>query len=119
MIAIPALADEPIEFTDTVVFEDLEPCSGELQTITINFFVSIHEHDEELIVRVRATGHTSAGYIMEYGRETFLETGTTAEGEFLHPWINPATGDKFVAQGRFLEVDGEVLIDDFRLVCRS
>jgi len=117
LIAAPVSADEPEVFTDQVVFEALNPCSGELHTVTLNFLISIHEHPDEFNVRVRRTGYTSDGYVMKWGKETFVASDGTEMGQFRDPWINPSTGEKFRAEARFLAVDGEVLVDDFRLVC--
>ena len=117
MVAVPASADDPIEFMDQAVFDALSPCTGEMHTVTINFLISIHEHEDEFNVRVRRTGYTSDGYVMKWGKETFVGSDGTEYGQFRDPWINPATGDKFRAEARFLAVDGEVLMDDFRLVC--
>jgi len=117
MIAAPAAADGEFTFTDSETFEDVNPCSGETISITINFLVQVHEHPDDVFVRVRRTGTTSDGFIMAHGFETFSAVDGVAQGQFDDPWNNPETGDKFVAQGRFLEVDGDVVFDEFRLVC--
>lgn len=119
VVAAPALADGEFTFTDTDTFEDVNPCSGETITITIEFLVQIHEHPDDFSVRVRRTGSTSDGFIMAHGSETFSAVDGVEQGEFMDPWNNPATGDKFVAQGRFLAIDGEVVFEDFRLECRT
>ena len=119
LVAAPAVADEPDEFINSFSFEAVNPCSDELQTVNIDAYVSIHEHDGTLIVRVKRTGTTSDGYIMGHGRESYVEDDSTITASFNDPWVNPSLGTKFVAQGRFLMVDGDVILDDFRLACRS
>jgi len=119
LVAAPAVADVPEEFLDSETFEDVNPCSGELVSITIDSYVSIHEHDGTTIVRVTSTGTISDGYIMEHGRESFVATDTSVTASFMFPFVNPDLGTKFVAQGRSLVVDDEVVFDDFRLECRS
>lgn len=118
VMAAPAAAD-PVVFEDSTTFVDLDPCSGVEQEITIYFTIWVNETDDGVDVRVRRTGHTSAGFVMEHGKETFTAFDGVEMGEFEDPWRNPATGASFVAQGRFLMVDGEVLVDEFRLVCTS
>ena len=118
VMAAPAAAN-PVVFQDSVTFVDLDPCTGADQEITIDVTVWVYETADGVDVRVRKTGHTSAGYIMEHGKETFTAFDGVEMGEFEDPWRNPATGDSFVAQGRFLMIDGEVLVNDFRLVCTS
>ncbi len=119
LVAAPAVADVPNEFTDSESFEDVNPYSGELITVNIDAFVSVHEHDGTIIVRVKQTGTTSDGYIMAHGRESYVETDTTITASFNAPFVNPDLGTKFVASGRLLIVDGDVIVDDFRLACRS
>jgi len=119
VLAVPAVADEAEVFTDTVTFEAGNPCSGELHIVTINFLISVHDHEDEVLVRLRRTGETSDGFIMEHGKETISEGGGVFSAQFRDPWNNPDTGEKFEAAGRFLEVDGEVIVDDFRLACVS
>ncbi len=119
LVAGPATADTPEEFTETEKFEDVNPCSGELITITIDAYLSVHMHDDTYVVRVKRTGTTSDGYIMEHGRDNFVADEMNFSGAFMDPWVNPDLGTKFVAQGRFVVVDDKVIIDDFRLECRS
>lgn len=119
VMAVPALADDPIVFRDQAVFDDINPCSGELMTVTLDLLIEVRESEDVVTVRVRRTGHTSDGYLMNSGFEFFVDADGSIYDSFTDPWINPATGESFVAQGRSLEVDGDVLVDDFRLVCRS
>ncbi|MFV2000548.1 MAG: hypothetical protein ACC654_09325 [Acidimicrobiia bacterium] len=119
LVAAPAVADEPDEFVESFSFEEINPCSGELITINIDAFTSVHDHDGTLIARLKRTGTTSDGYIMGHGRESFVEAGSTITASFNDPWVNPGLGTKFVASGRFLMVDGDILVDDFRLACTS
>ncbi len=70
-----------------------------------------------MTVRVRRTGFTDGGYVMAHGWEKFFATDGLVQNQFEDPWNNPETGHKFGAAGRFLEVDGEVIMDDFVLIC--
>lgn len=88
-------------------------------TVTIDLLIEIREGEDEFMARVRRTGHTSDGYFMEFGKEVFVAADGSESGFFNDPWVNPDTGQRFVAQGRFAAQDGEVLMDDFRLVCRT
>ena len=118
-MAVPAAADDPIVFRDQVVFDAVNPCTDELHTVTIDFLIEIREGENEFMARVRRTGHTSDGFYMNFGKEVFVAVDGSENAFFTDPWVNPDTGQKFVAQGRFAAEDGEVLVDDFRLVCRT
>lgn len=117
VMAAPVAAHEPVVFEDSVTFQDFDPCTGELQTITINFRIWLLEDEDSVVARVRRTGHTDGGYVMAHGWETFFASDGLVQNQFEDPWNHPETGHKFGAAGRFLEVDGEVLVNDFVLIC--
>ena len=117
VMALPAAADEPEVFRDSFSFPAPNPCTGLEHIVTINLLISIHEHGDDFFFRAQRSGHTSDGYVMTSGRESFSVYNGTVEGFFRDRWHNPDTGERFEAAGRFLEIDGEIVQDDFRLVC--
>lgn len=119
LMAVPAAADDPVVIRDQVVFDDINPCTEELMTVTLDLLIEIRESEDAVSARVRRTGHTSDGFLMNSGFEFFLAADGSVYDSFTDPWVNPDTGQSFVAQGRFVEEGEDVLVDDFRLVCRS
>lgn len=122
VLAIPALADEPITFTDSVTFPDDNPCTPEFDPdehdITIDFVVSVHEHESNLVVNVKRSGSTDSGFTMINGVESFVANNNVERGAFTDQWRHP-DGSKFVAQGQFVFNfnTGELLVESFSLRC--
>jgi hypothetical protein len=115
--AAPAAADAPAEFSVTFTFTDANPCTGEEHDITITANVSEHRgHDGKFVGRASRSGTTSDGYVMDHGRDAVVFNGNNASGSLNDTWRNDA-GSIFKAQGHFLEKNGEVVIDTFRLRC--
>jgi len=95
-----ASADAPITFEEVVVFEDVNPCSGEVQEITIIFSVRIHEHRNNFVGTAQRSGTTSDGWVMVSGNDSFVENRGGARGHFNDIWLSP-DGAKFQANGMF------------------
>ena len=58
--APPVLADKPVTFTDSVTFTDVNPCTGVDHELTIEFVVSIHEHQNNFVVHLDRSGTTDS-----------------------------------------------------------
>ncbi len=119
VMAPPALADTPerVDFGPDV-FDDHDPCTGEIQTISISGYGIVHDHDGVIEARFHRSGYTSAGYLMTQGRDSFtVEGDSDFSGQFRDPWHNPDTGDAFVAKGTLVVVDGEIVVNEFTLAC--
>ena len=116
--AVPAAADAPISITDSFTFEDVDPCTGEMDAITINVDVSLHVHGEREVVSIARTGTTTSGYTMIAGTESFVFNGNVARAALTDQWRND-DGSKFKAQGTFVFNlrKGELLVDRFSLTC--
>jgi len=111
--AAPVAADAPAGFT----FTNIIPCSGEEIDVTITFHERVHlGHDGRFVGQRSVTGTTSDGYVMEHGRERIVFNGNNASGSLNDTWRN-ADGSMFKAQGHFLDKDGELVVDSFRLRC--
>jgi hypothetical protein len=114
-MAGPATADKPIHFSDSVSFQDVNPCTGDPMDITINADVSIHEHGNSFVVHVATSGIATGGFTM-HGVEHFVENKNVVTLGFKDVWNN-GEGSKFEASGRFkINKDGSV-VDEFSLRC--
>jgi len=117
----PASADEPVDFPfPPAVFDDSDPCTGEIQTITIFFDVLLHVHKNNFVARVIRTGFTTAGFEMFNG--TQLQTQNSNSNIFKDSFVDMWRRDDglmFQARGNFvLDLDTfEVKVDNFRLKC--
>ena len=118
VLAVPALADKPFTFTDSTTFEDVNPCSGAVDEITINFEVSIHVHNNNFVVTEKRTGSTASGYTMIAGTAKWVENSGGAQAGFMDQWRHP-DGSKFRAWGTisYNANKDEVVVDRFVLAC--
>ena len=118
VLAVPALADAPFTFSDSSTFEDVNPCSGEVDEITINFEVSIHEHRNNFVVTVGRSGSTDSGYTMIGGTETYVENRGGVHDAFVDQWRHP-DGSKFMVHGiiGYNANQDEVKVEKFGLTC--
>jgi hypothetical protein len=116
--ASPVLAEAPVTFTDSVTFTDVNPCTGVDHEVTIDFLVSIHEHQNNTVVHVDRAGTTDSGFTMIAGTNSFVANSNVERGTLTDQWRHP-DGSKFVAQGQFvLNLNqGEVLVDNGSLRC--
>lgn len=118
MAAPPVLANEPVTFTDSFTFTDVNPCSGVDHEITIDVVLSIHEHRNNEVVHGDRSGTTDSGFTMIAGTESFVANGDVERVAFTDQWRHP-DGSKFVAQGQFVFSLNrlELLVDNFSLRC--
>jgi hypothetical protein len=47
--AVSAAADPPTAFPFEFVFDDVNPCSGEIHTVTIAGTTLVHDHDGRIV----------------------------------------------------------------------
>lgn len=116
--ASPALADQPIQFSDVVVFEDLNPCSGETHEITREFTVTVHEHQNNVVLQVDSTVTMDDGF-SGTGHETAVLTKNNELATLNFVVSNPETGEKFTVKGNF-KYNGakdELVVDRFTFNC--
>ena len=118
VLAVPASANPPIVFPDSNTFPDVNPCSGANMMVTIDVIVSLHEHRNNFVVTIKASGTTDDGFVMVNGTETFVDNGNVLRDTFTDIWRNDA-GDRFRASGTFvLNINtGTVQVDTFSLTC--
>jgi hypothetical protein len=118
VVAAPAGADPPTQmgpFEET--FDDVNPCTGLVQTVTIAVTFSVHSHDGRNVAQGERTISTSSGFVGE-GTSSFVANGQIEIFRFTDILSNDA-GDRIRAKGVFV-VDlstGTVRVDKFDLVC--
>lgn len=109
-------ADQPVQFEFSLTFSDVNPCTGLDIDITLNLVIEEHMHQNNFVAKLRRTGSTSDGFIMQNGTESFVETPNGIRGSFMDQWRGP-DGQKFRVRGVFNENHGELKTDQFSLLC--
>jgi hypothetical protein len=114
----PADAGPPVEegpFVD--VFDDVNPCTGRVHTVTIAATFSVHSHDGRTVATGKSTVSTSSGFSGK-GSSSFVINGQVERGRFLDMLSNGA-GDRIRARGVFVfDLSTEtVRVDRFALTC--
>lgn len=115
LMALPAAADAPIEFSETETFLALNPCTEEIHRVTITVDGRLHEHGDRQVEHYRHSGFTDDGYVLK-GVESFVFNGNAERGVFNDIWRR-ADGSAFKVQGRFVATEDEVVVDDFTIRC--
>jgi hypothetical protein len=115
--AAPAAADAPTEFPILDVFEDVNPCTGDVMTVTFTGTFFVHEHDSRVVVRGARTITTSDGFV-GHGTDSFVDNGQVVVFRQADILTN-ASGDHFRARGLFvLDLSTDtVRIESFELTC--
>jgi len=118
ILALPAAADRPVESTDSVTFPDINPCSGQVHEVTINFDFRMHQHQDRVVVRIGRTGSTDSGHGMEHGVLNAQNNGNVVTQSFSDVWTRD-DGSKFKAKGTFVLnlSSNDVRVDRFSLRC--
>jgi hypothetical protein len=115
--AAPAAADRPEAFPIFDVFEDVNPCTGNVMTVTFTGTFFVHEHGSRVVVRGDRTITTSDGFA-GHGTDTLVDNGQVLVFRQTDIMMS-ASGDKFRARGLFvlsLRADTERL-ERFSLTC--
>jgi hypothetical protein len=117
-LASPAAADSPtVEyFSDT--FTDVNPCTGELHTVTIELVESQHFHDDNFIGTGTTTITTEPTGFSGSGTSTVVET----EGAFVFRHVDilsDAAGNRIMANIIFVmdPATGDIRVEDGDLTC--
>jgi hypothetical protein len=72
--AVPAAADPPTAFPFEDVFPDVNPCTGDIMTVTIAGTTFVHFHDGRIVGRSERTITTSDGSV-GHGTDSFVANG--------------------------------------------
>jgi hypothetical protein len=117
MLASPAEADPPTVDTFDVTFEDVNPCTDEIHTVSITFTVFQHFHGERFVGHGETTVSTSTGY-SGGGTRTVVESEGLVVARGTDILTNEA-GSRIMASFVFVEdvATGTVKVDMFGLTC--
>jgi hypothetical protein len=88
-------ASAPVHDQFTIVFNDVNPCSGLIHTVTLTGFRSIHEHDGRFVIRIKRTITTSSGFVGR-GGDTFVANGNI-EKVSINDMLTNESGDRIRA----------------------
>lgn len=112
-------ADRPTEIHDSVTFVDVNPCSGELHEVTLNFEIFVHEnHNNNVVVHLRRSGTTSSGFVMT-GNQQVVESEQGFRGHFMDMWSD-GDGARFQVSGHVnISATGEVVAEGSKFRCIS
>ena len=116
-VAQPAGADPPSEVGPFVdVFEDVDPCTGLVHTVTIEATFFVHSHDR-MVARGERTLSTSSGYEGS-GSSSFVLNGRIEMFRSTDILTDPS-GNRIRANVLFvLDVPNDaVRVDQFSLTC--
>ncbi len=120
LMASPALADQPTEWTlERVVEGGTNPCDPSTsQTVYLVFHVKEHQHENNVVLTVTTEVSTDDGF-SALGHETRVITDRTFRTMYNFMHTNPETGQKFSLKGRIVQdlTTGEVLVDEREFYC--
>jgi hypothetical protein len=71
----PAAADAPTEIPFEFVFDDVNPCTGDIHTVTIAGTTSVHDHDGRIVAYSKRTITTSPTGFVGRGTDTYVLNG--------------------------------------------
>jgi hypothetical protein len=75
VFAVPAAADAPTEIPFEFVFDDVNPCTGHIHTVTIAGTTSVHDHDGRIVAYSKRTITTSPTGFVGRGTDTYVLNG--------------------------------------------
>ena len=94
--AAPAAADPPTAFPFEIVFDDVNPCTGDTMTVTIAVTDFVHFHDSRVVVHAERTITTSDGSV-GHGTASFVGNGQIVKETFTDIMTNTSGGYHFRA----------------------
>ena len=75
MVAVPAAADPPTAVPFEFVFDDVNPCTGDMHTVTIAGTTSVHDHDGRIVAVSQRTISTSPTGFAGHGTDSYALNG--------------------------------------------
>ena len=117
-VAGPAAADPPTAFPFEFVFDDVNPCTGDIHTVTIAGTNFVHFHDSRIVVYSERTITTSPTGFVGHGRDSTVENGQVVMFRLADILTN-ASGDRIRARAVIvLDVStGTVRVEKGELSC--
>jgi hypothetical protein len=116
-LAAPISADAPTAIPISVTFDDVDPCTGEIHTVSFDGVAYRHEHDGRVVAHSDLVITTTSGYV-GHGVEEEIVNGQMFQIVARHMLVNP-NGNRVQARV-LLQVDlttGEVRRDYADLRC--
>ena len=118
VVAVPAAADPPTAVPFEFVFDDVNPCTGDMHTVTIAGTTSVHDHDGRIVaVRERTISTSPTGFV-GHGTDSYILNGQVEMFRLTDVLTNPS-GDRIRA--RFVIVfdlsTGTVRVEKGELTC--
>jgi hypothetical protein len=96
-LAVPAAADPATEIPFEFVFDDVNPCTGDIHTVTIAGTTSVHEHDGRIVAYSQRTITTSPTGFVGHGTDSYVLNGQTEMFRLTDILTDPS-GDRFRAR---------------------
>ena len=96
-LAVPAAADQPTEIPFEFVFDDVNPCTGDMHTVTIAATTSVHDHDGRIVAYSERTITTSPTGFVGHGTDTYVLNSEVEMFRLADIATNPS-GDRFRAR---------------------
>jgi hypothetical protein len=116
--AAPAAAEPPIAIPFEFVFDDVNPCTGDIHTVTIAGTTFVHSHDGRVVAYSERTITTSPTGFVGHGTDTFVDNGQVLMFRLTDTLTN-TSGDRIRA--RFVTVvdlsTGTVRVEKGELTC--
>jgi hypothetical protein len=118
MLASPAEADPPTVDSFEVTFEDVNPCTDEIHTVTIALTLFQHFHGERFVEHGVSTVTTTPTGFSGGGTTTFVETERLLVFRQTDVLTNEA-GSRIMARGVFVAdpATETVRVEMFELTC--
>jgi hypothetical protein len=116
--AAPAAANPPTGFPFEFVFDDVNPCTGDIHTVTIAGTTYVHEHDGRIVAQSERTITTSPTGYVGHGTDSYVLNGQV-EMFRLTDILASSSGDRIRAR-HVIVVDlttGAVRVEGGELTC--
>jgi hypothetical protein len=116
--AAPAAANPPTAFPFEFVFDDVNPCTGDIHTVTIAGTTYVHEHDGRIVAQNERTITTSPTGYVGHGTDSYVLNGQV-EMFRLTDILASSSGDRIRAR-HVIVVDlttGAVRVEGGELTC--
>lgn len=118
VVAVPAAADPPTAVLFEFAFDDVNPCIGDMHTVTIAGTTSVHDHDGRVVAVSDRTITTSPTGFLGHGTDSYVLNGQVEMFRLTDILTSPS-GDRIRA--RFVIVfdrsTGTVKVEKGELTC--
>ena len=95
--AVPAAADPPTAVPFEFVFDDVNPCTGDIHTVTIAGTSFVHDHDGRIVAHSERTITTSPTGFVGHGTDSNVLNGQVEMFRLADILTNPS-GDRIRAR---------------------